>query len=301
MKTQPSSQSSSELPTPSLTEIKKSEAAYTERETQKISFTQIKVLKNSELSKKDGHIQNVDCENTFTYEKERIKALEHTELYASLQSSTIIAEPTLFASNFHPSLPFSMDSGSVPNCDTIGKVQKIVSMIFMLYSIANFIGAFFAILFISISSLPIVKYLLWIVFEFGMTSVFIYVSIKGHNVTSKDFKNSGFHLCRVSVMIMILLGAVIGISFDFGVRKMLECAMEWNKEGNSYEVNVEAMRCIIVATFFFSSLNKLVISTLYLALGVALRVASQRVFEAEARHIIQMQEGSLSAKKLTGV
>eukprot|EP01022_Parablepharisma_sp_SALTPOND_P003857 TRINITY_DN1160_c0_g1_i1.p2 TRINITY_DN1160_c0_g1~~TRINITY_DN1160_c0_g1_i1.p2 ORF type:complete len:349 (+),score=23.78 TRINITY_DN1160_c0_g1_i1:136-1182(+) len=292
MKTQPNVTSTLEIPAASFTETNSNarQQSTTEKETQKISFTQIKLSKTAEAAKKDEHAPTQEYyHSNFTYEKERIKALENTEFYATLQVST--ANPDR---NF---LPQSSTQRTVETPQTnslVPQIQKVVSIVFMLYAIVDFVMSFFAIIFLSISNLPVVQYLLWIVLEFLLTSLFIYASIKGHNAATFHIPSANWHILRISLTFLSHLCALLATELSKGIKQMLSCSMKWNKEDNSYEANIEAMKCIIIASFFFSCLIKAVTSALYLALGIAIRV----LIEKRAKDEVELHDISMSAKKL---
>ncbi len=286
MKTQPNlPQKPPGSAAPVSTDVNNAAQSTCERETQQISFTKVKVLRDqspadfptgSGAAPNPSRTPRLNFDNSFSYEKERLRAIQNTELFASLQSLASGPDVSILPLSALSSTTRTPLSAGQPTkkCDKLAQIQRIVSIALVLYAIANFIGAFFAILYISISNLPIVKYLQWIIGEFLLTAAFIVVSIKGHNVGGPELRGASWHLYRVMGIVIVEMCLLLIVALAKGLYSSLECAMGWNRNGNTYDENADAMNCVIVVSFFFSCMAKLLCSLLYLGLGVSLRMSA---------------------------
>ena len=264
MKSVPNVQTTSKSSSLSLAEDKNQSRQYqntTSHETEKTPYIQVKA--QEKLNVKEFN------QNEFAFEKERIKALQHTELYAALSTMNHVSVP--IRNLFNPLEKEGSDSNT-KKCAALPQIQKVVSVLLILYSIGDIVVTFFAIVFASIHSMPVVSYLTWIVAEFVLIAVFVFASIKGYNAGNFDISAANFHLWRVAIVIILQLGALMGAHISQGIKQMIICSMDWNKEGNDYESNAESMSCIIVVSFFFSCSIRLIMSGIYLALGILIRM-----------------------------
>jgi len=284
-------------------ELSKNEENTTEKETQKADFSQIKVPKILELSRKEENTEQPTeyYHNNFTYEKERMKAIVHTELFQTLQSSTANPDTGIFSTNLSSiTKPINLDAEQ-NKCKVIYQIQKIISIIFMLYAIADFVMTFFAIIFLSISNLPIVSYLLWIFSEFILTSGFIFISIKGHNAANFELSDINSHICRVALVFIGLLSALVGTQISKNITEMLACGLSYKNQAKNIEQTSDSMLCILITAFFFSCLVKLVFTGIYLGIAIFIRILAikkQEELETKIIREVKINDESMSAKKL---
>jgi hypothetical protein len=242
--------------------------------TEKQAYTQVQVGSRGRGGDNDGVVQNLDCTNDFSFEKERIRAIEHTQLYTTLHSATVNADiavairaQTILGSKL------SVEGRHLEQkWKTITHVQRVLSFICILYAISDMLLTFFAVIFLSISSLPIMQYLLWIGAELGATLGFIYLTLKGYNTSRYEEPTVSQHILRVCVFLFLLLVLAVTVILERGANDTLASALNWNKEGCTYEENVEAMISITVLALLLSTLLKICLTLLYLVLSVLMKL-----------------------------
>jgi len=226
--------------------------------TQSISFSAIKLPNLPDQFKINE--QEIFYHNDFAYEKERVKQLANTELYNSLQAITTNKESQFF-SNIHSR---QENKNNTRNHKLILIMHPIVSIIFILYGILNLMTLFFAIIALSIYNMEIVKYIIWLLLEFTLTSFFLFVFTRGYTMNSAK-----------SSITFILLGLIFNFCAFIithatqGIGKCIYFIRNLPDESNSYE---ETAKYIIIVFFFFSCVAKFLFQGIYLILSVLLRI-----------------------------
>eukprot|EP00826_Nyctotherus_ovalis_P001708 TRINITY_DN10299_c0_g1_i12.p1 TRINITY_DN10299_c0_g1~~TRINITY_DN10299_c0_g1_i12.p1 ORF type:complete len:256 (-),score=38.29 TRINITY_DN10299_c0_g1_i12:46-813(-) len=186
--------------------------------------------------------------NDFVYENAQAKALANTDLYNSLQAA--IGDKT--------SLPRYSAQGnalSTQKEEVMLSVQRIVSMVFILYGILNLLVVFFAVIVLSICNLEVVKYLLWMLLEFFLTSFFLLVFTKGYNAGELAVHLINSHIIMIIISLALSLCALVITQITKGIENSIRCANNLNNKELAYDEVVNAVKCIIIVFFFFSCIG----------------------------------------------
>ncbi len=314
MKTQPSLQPISLQPAlPILTDVNTMEQTATGKETERLSFTRIKLSQTLARSGRfpadsSGVLSapKLDCYNAFAYEKSRMEALQRTEIFTSLQTLAHASDQSMVSSTVTSASTATLrasSSASARDSEPVFKVHRIVTIILMLYAAANVVLEAFAVLYLSAAKLPLAQYLLWLVLELLLTAAFLFVAVKGHGLdpsaeASRGRESTCWSLIRTITLILLSTAGVLIAGLYKTPYSSLQCAVLWGREGNTYDEDADAMKCIVVAAVFFSSLAKLVISATYLGLGLAVRAAFCRMIIREELDRPARERGETSAAKL---
>lgn len=259
----------------SLTEGAKHPEESPEVKTEKISFT--KIMKSDKFVGSDGQVNNIDCTEDFSFEKSRIKAIEHTQLFASLSTTPINQDNVLCNQSLHNML-FEKQLGIDAEKDKLKKskemvtrILKIVSIVLTLFSTANVIGAFFGILYLSISNIPISDFVAWLSLEIVITIIFMYISIKGSNASDFAFLYVNSYLKWLLIYGICLIVVLVVICIQKNLTSAIACSMNISKPGIEYSDYIASILCIVLVSMFFSTLYKLAIIIIYVILSAILR------------------------------
>ena len=270
----------------SKTEVAKITIASHENVTEMLPYTKIVRSNFNRLEAVDeGRISHIDCAMEFSFEKERIKAIEHTQLFASLNTASINQDSVLNSSKTTETiynkqlLKVKATSELKEMKESVAKIIKTMSIVLTLIATVNIIGAFFAILFISLSSIPISGFIVWLSMEILVTIIFTCVSLKGSNASqfTSDAAVS-FFKWLLSFLVMIIAFITV-VSLQQSITSTFECALNWRNASNTQNESIESMKCVVMLALFFSSLYKLLVIIIYLILCVILR---KRLIEFEA-------------------
>ena len=217
---------------------------------------------NIKNSKGDGRIIAIDCPHDFSFEKSRIKAIEHTSLFSSL---TMIGQTNKFDIRFKNKTPVGKSKEKLVN------VLKSLCIVFTLVGTANVIVVFFSIIFLSISNVAISEFVLYFFFEVCSAVVFIIISIKGSNV--ENFTLSALNKYSKIVIINLILFFVILICMVLkeNPKRSFEKAMSLRAEKNTFDENMEAIVGIVILCLLLSMIYKLIGFILYVILSLLYR------------------------------
>ncbi len=278
MKTSPNIDSGpSDLP--SHTEVPESHLGTEAKPTEPICFTKIvkrKTQQQPENVQSDGRVASIDCNVEFSFEKERIKAIEHTQLFASLNTTPVNQDTVLMSTKLaelvyndllHKGRTSALEIQSKEN---VARILKVLSVVLVLFSTINIIAAFFAILFLSISSMPVGKFIVWISLEIFVSICFMCVSLKGAGAAGFKLLALRVYFRRLVIFFCALLVFFIVLCAIKPIAAALSCAVGWSDQNNTAEQGHDAMLCIVLACLFFTTLYKLLVTVAYVVLSVLL-------------------------------
>ncbi len=273
MKTSPNISDLRPTEAPSSTEISKDLASPAIKATEKLSFLQ---FAKGKLREEEGQIMSLDCTEEFSFEKERIRALEHSQLFQSLNTSQANQESVLTTTKIAELVRNNLALRQKLNADKqakdfVGKILKVLSIVLALFSTANVIAAFFGILFLSISSMPIGNFMVWISAEIFVTICFLCLSLKGSGAAQFSLVSLSAYLKRVLVLFGALVGFFVALCAQKTPRGAFECALGWNDPELTSKQSCEAMFCIVLICLTFSTLYKLLVVAVYISLAILLR------------------------------
>jgi hypothetical protein len=263
--------------------------------TEKVSYSQIgqdkegSLVPPKESSKGDGAVVSIDCSGEFSFEKERIRAIEHTQFFASLNTATLSQEPVILSSKMAAVVlrrQLATDDEREKcrhNKDCLAGVLKVVAVVLTLVATTNVICAFFTILFLSISSMPISEYILWLSIEIIMTIFLMYISIKGSNAAHFTIQLAINYLKWLLVYGIALVSVLVSVTLQGTLSETLHCALRWSESNSTHNERVHYMLCIVLLATFFSTLYKLIVTAIYAGISLGLRFKLARLIFFEAQ------------------
>jgi hypothetical protein len=251
-----------------------------EHDTERLSYGQVRLNKHQP----ERLAENLDWTSPFSFERERIQALKMTELYGNLHCSSeksLVGLPPAREESFNIYANGRVNdpsSACTQRWNAIVHVQKLVSMMGVLYGVVCLLGWFFALSYISITSLPVTTFLSWLSEEFVTAGLLIYLCARGYYVVNYTLAQVNCHIILLVCNLLMLVSFLLVIIICRGLTDTLRCAQQWSNEGNSADENVEAMLCIVLLTLFFSTLVKVLLVFGYIFLAFCFRRAlSQRL------------------------
>jgi len=235
---------------------------------------------------KDGQLSDIDCTSDFSFEKARIKAIEHTQLFASLNTGNVSQDSMLKTSK--TAEIFYNSTKNIDDLLTIARQSKVriiniiqtIGTILSLFAILNFISVLFAMLFLSVSNMPLTKYLFLFIIEIVFTSIFFAISLKSSTAEKFSFKELNIYFRLVIVYAILLFSIMIILMLHQSLNEAFKSAASWHSS-NTFEDKVEAMYSITLISIFFSCTYKLIISILNIVFCVLLKRTMTRISSLE--------------------
>ena len=231
--------------------------------------------KSEEKKTVPGLITSLDCSVEFSFEKERIKAIENTQLFASVNT---INNDCFLSSNKIKELLYNnkvaMDEFE-KNCrdskERIMNILKLLCIIFTLFATMNIIAVFFGMLFLSIANLPLANFIIWLCIELVTAILFVILSIQGSNIN--QYSNHAFekYFKYLIIFCIFLIVLMIIIELNKDIKDVFKCGMSWGNENNEYNDNVLAMKCIMLLCVFCSLMYKTITLIVYIVLCMLIR------------------------------
>jgi len=235
----------------------------------------------------EGKITNIENSVDFTFEKQRIKALESSSLFLSIQTAQAGQDSILTSSKATEIICKNKQIVTIGQeirklKDFYANLMKIMCIVLTLFASVNIIVAFFAILFLSISSISVGNFMVWILLEITISIIFIIISIKGTNSNNFIKENINSFLKYLGVYLILLILLIIVIEIQKNTKDAIKCALNFNNTQNTEDINSQSMLCIMLLFMFFSCVYKLIATIIYFVLSFLLRRQLIKIEESES-------------------
>ena len=233
--------------------------------TEKIHYNEIKLPIPSIINQKE---MASDYHNDFNYEISRVKALIHTELYTTLQVSTLEQNNDLQNSYIKPN-PINQPQKTNKR---LLSIQRIISMIYLIYGIVNMIVQFFVIIMFSVFDMNLIQYMIWVLLELILTALFIYISTKGYTMDNVTSSLLNKRIIIISILLCFLLCSLIISQHYKGIYNSIICEASSVPDISSDKQFEERIECVTFSFFFFSCIWKIIAQLIYLVLVFSIKL-----------------------------
>lgn len=272
MKTLPPSESNSELvhtPARSLSKPKATTNKTASDATEVLSFTNIKNPPNIDVCS-DGPIKDLDCNLNFSFEKNRLRAMENSDFFVSVNTSSVgvniqaqilkVAEQGLkeVSENYH-------------TIDLALHWTRNVAIVSSLVLVLEVVGAFFGILMATTLSVSIEEYVVFLSLEAVSSMVLLYLSIRVTGLNRTTIRHSQ-RTFKFSLILLIALIVIFIVNSHYNSPGgLISCA------GGEEVGKNERTVCIILACCFFFSIGKITLTTGYTCVWVVTQFILKRI------------------------
>lgn len=231
-------------------------------------------------SSRDGQLSNIECGSDFSFEKARIKAIEHTQLFASLNTGNVSHDSILGVSKV-PDMNDLLDN-SKQSKGKITCILQTMGTILSLFAILNLIAVLFAMLFLSVSNMPLTKYLFLLLIEIIFTTGFFIISLKSSTAEKLSLQTLSKYLKFIIVYSILLFSLMIILMLQQSINEALESACTL-RSSNSHEDTTNAVYSIVLLSVFFSCFYKIIVMIVNIILCVLLKRLMVKIEELEQR------------------
>ena len=235
----------------------------------------------------EDKVSKIDCHVEFSFEKERIKALENTEFFASLNTLTVNPD-TVMTQNRIKEIIFNTlamkgkeQNDTKKSKDAIGRIIKNTCIVFILFATGDIIATLFGLLFVSVSNMLNGDFTLWLILEVLIAILFVIVSLKGTKACEFTLLDLVRYFKYLFITGVLLICFLVAILIQKNLEEGFECAMTLREPGTTYEEYVEAALCVVLICLAFATMYKILIIAAYSILSVLLWRQLKIVEEAE--------------------
>ena len=240
----------------------------TEQVTEKVAYTKVK---KQEEKVYDGPIGNLDCQTNFAFEKERVKAIEHTEFFVSVNTTNLTAETQLKTLKQAKKNLQERDE-QMQQFDKIAACLKIFAIVITLVCAITMIATFFGVLLLSLSNVPIEDFITWLSAEAVATILFMYISVKisGLNRNTLQLYHRQFKLCLIFCIGLIV--ALVVVQQTKPMDQTYQCMLRSKQGSLEADQRKKSQVCIILFAFFLSCVYKLGVTLAYITIWIILQL-----------------------------
>ncbi len=240
-----------------------------------------------------GPVENLDCALDFSFEKSRVKAMERTELFASVSTSSVMPELTAVR---QAEQTFAHEAQQF---ELLSYCLRTFAIITTLLCTLNMVATFFAVLLLALSNVPAENYMLWVGLEASSAVVFMFVSIKITGLNKVTVPNSQpyFKLCLIYCI--VLIGLILGVDQKRSFGGAVQCAEYAGDSEATREQRQEGKLCMLLVFFYVACVYKLGIILAYLAMWVTVLAKFARMSRREGRPEVESGEAPGTGKVAT--
>ena len=217
-----------------------------------------------------GPIEKIDCDENFLFEKQRVKAIENTDLFISV--NTTINEQILSSSkikellNNHKSIMENFETTIRSSKEKIINIMKFLCTILSLFTTLLIVIVIFGILFLSMYNFPLSEFTVWFLLEFITSTIFIIFSIQGSNIAQISDREFNRYFKYVIIYAILLGVALLIMELYKNIQDVFICSFTWNSTSNNLEDNFEPIKCIVSLSVFCSCIYKIAMMIVYIIL-----------------------------------
>jgi len=237
--------------------------------TDVISYTNIKNLVHVDICS-DGPVNDLDCNLNFSFEKDRLKHMENTILFASVNKSNACVNMQVQVLK-EAELNLKVITNQYNIIDLILYWTRNVSIIFCLIFTLEIVGAFFGILMTSSFAVLIYKYIIFLSLEIASSFAFLYLSIKMLGLNRITIRNSQriFKFCLIFFISLIVTFIASSIYNSLGT--LLSSIKDKEADGREKTICI-----ILICSYFFIAL-KIAITSGYIIIWIIAQVILKRI------------------------
>ena len=206
----------------------------------------------------DGQLIIIDSCPDFSFEKERMKAIENSQLFSSVNTGD--QQVIINSDKIKELMNIAEERHNIveKKKERIANGIKSLCIIFTLIGTANIIVEFFAMIILAITNIPLTGFLWSFIYEIFSTIIFIILCIKGSNIENFSVSAINTYL-KFSILYLLILGIVTTlIELKENTITTIRKAMEWGNTGNSYEAYINTMNSIMLLCVIGSTLYKFI-------------------------------------------
>ncbi len=255
--------------------VASSAQAQSEDRTEAVSFTKVKKLPSF-----DGPVGEIDCKLEFSFEKSRIKAIEHTELFASSMMSINPDAQLVAVKQAEQNIALVARYGQ--QFDAVTYCLRTFAIIVTLFCTLDLIGTFFAVLLLCLSGVSFVEYIVWVSLETVSDVAFMYISVKITGLNRVTAAQSQPYFKLSLIYCVALIGLIIGVDQRKSFGSAIECVEYAGNDDATGAQRDEGRLCILFIFFFAACIYKMAIMMVYVGLWIFVMVRYSRIARAEA-------------------
>ena len=199
----------------------------------------------SKESTKEEQLSGIECTPDFSFEKERIKALEHTQLFVSLNSTNVNQDAVLCPSKveeilYNNAITLKVWSTSKHLAERISNTMRILCTVISLFSTVGILAVILAILFSTISSFSRSTYMHWLISEICCTIIYMIFSLKGSSADQFSLQTLNRYFKYLIIYGILMFSLLVILMLQKSLGEILECAINTNESDDS---RVSIRRC----------------------------------------------------------
>ena len=220
----------------------------------------------------NNHVQKLDFDLDFSFEKNRIKIMENTELFASINSSNIGCDVQAEVIK-HAEENFIEIHNRYKTIDYIVYWVRNLAIVFTLVFTIGMLGTFFGILLITTNDSLIQSYIIFLVSEAIASLMFIYLSMKMTSINRSRIEDSQRTFKFGLILLIILISIIIGTFQYINVRSLILCA-----SAKDTEIEIpDRVVCVIMLYSFFSTIVKILVIIGYSSIWILIQLLLKRI------------------------
>jgi len=243
----------------------------------------------------DGPIRDLDCTLDFTFEKNRIKAIENTELFASISTTAVGPDTQTFVLKQAEKSILEV-SGHYEKIDSICYWLRNVAIGITLVTAVGIIGTFFAILFLSLNSVPIQDFVIWLSLESISCLAFMYISVKITGLNRMTINNIPYIFKFIIIYILAIIAVMIVANKINPISDAIQNNIP-NENAENKEIKRQKIINIIMIIFFFSCLLKLLVAVGYITAWTIMLFIEKHINELQSNTKIILDSNNVSTRR----